>query len=485
MQFFWYDYETWGKYPLSDRIVQFGGLRTNEELERIGEPIEYLCQPGLDVFIGPGAVNVHGIMPMRAYREGLPENEFAARIHEELIKDGTCSVAYNGMSFDHEFTRALFYRNLRDPYEWEYKNSNSRWDTMELMRAVFLLRPNALAHWPQKENGGPSFQLGALSRQFLDPDQISGHHDAVSDTTQMWLMAKLVREKARDLWNYALTLRNKQVVKSIMGSQSPVLHIVGNIPTKRSCSTALSTLEYQEHHRLYGFDLFFDPTPLLKPFEQWSKSDKSMARKAMVSLNLSRSPFVVSWSDIQRLLSNETSIHDLLSTMKMKEREVLARHEHIQNLGDAKYPNPLVEFLKYRSTQTKAIYSSKKTDPDEAIYDNFFSPEDLYLMSQVVKAGPNFDWRSIQSPDSRVEPLIFRYIARNYQESLDEHGKKRWLKYCRNRQLDRKHKRWVNHDQIFSYELRDSAEPWGSLKNIEVQDLLKWQNRVRERLMNK
>ena len=36
MEFFWYDYETWGKDVRRDRIVQFGGVRTDEELVELG-----------------------------------------------------------------------------------------------------------------------------------------------------------------------------------------------------------------------------------------------------------------------------------------------------------------------------------------------------------------------------------------------------------------------------------------------------------------
>ena len=59
MTFFWYDYETWGKDPHRDRIVQFAGVRTDENLEQTCDPIELKCQPELDCPIGPGAVNVH------------------------------------------------------------------------------------------------------------------------------------------------------------------------------------------------------------------------------------------------------------------------------------------------------------------------------------------------------------------------------------------------------------------------------------------
>ncbi|MYF64199.1 MAG: exodeoxyribonuclease I, partial [Rhodothermaceae bacterium] len=69
MEFFWYDYETWGKDVRRDRIVQFGGVRTDEELVELAPRVRLVCKPGLDCPIGPGAVSVHGIMPMQAHRE--------------------------------------------------------------------------------------------------------------------------------------------------------------------------------------------------------------------------------------------------------------------------------------------------------------------------------------------------------------------------------------------------------------------------------
>jgi len=39
MTFFWHDYETWGLNPRADRPSQFAGIRTNGELEIIGEEV--------------------------------------------------------------------------------------------------------------------------------------------------------------------------------------------------------------------------------------------------------------------------------------------------------------------------------------------------------------------------------------------------------------------------------------------------------------
>ena len=48
--FYWHDYETWGADPRRDRPAQFAGLRTDAQLNPIGEPgHDYV---GLDLFHG-------------------------------------------------------------------------------------------------------------------------------------------------------------------------------------------------------------------------------------------------------------------------------------------------------------------------------------------------------------------------------------------------------------------------------------------------
>ena len=484
MEFFWYDYETWGKNVRRDRIVQFGGVRTDEELLEIAPRVRLICKPGLDCPIGPGAVSVHGIMPMQAHREGLPESEFARLIHAELSKRGTCSVAYNGMGFDHEMTRMLFYRNLRDPYAWAWKHGNTYWDTLELMRAAFLLRPEALKHWPNKSSGKPSFQLELLSEANLDSWSSESSHDALADTVHMIAIARLVRERAPDLWEYGLGLRFKKTVLGIMSTIEPVLHVTGQIDTSRHCATLLTALDYRNGNSAYGFDLSNDPRPLLKPFEQWTPEDRRKAWRSIRSFKCNQSPFVCGWSNAPDLLSSGLSTGDILEKMQLSESEVQARHEMLQEYAACGRQHALHRFLEFEAAEKRLRYS-RPLDPDEAIYDGFFSGEDELQMYQVLQDGPNYDWRTVQSNDRRVEPLIFRYIARNFPEVLDEAGKKRWEDYCRERQLEQGERRQVTLDQVFSYELRDRMEPMGNLNETQIQELTRWQDRVREVLIPK
>ncbi len=484
MTFFWYDYETWGKKPHRDRIVQFGGVRTDENLQEVDKQIELKCKPGLDCPVGPGAVNVHGIMPEEAEEDGVPESEFAERIHAELSWKGTCSVAYNGMSFDHEFTRALFYRNLRDPYAWAWKDGNTYWDTLDLMRAAFLLRPKALKNWPKKEDGGPSFQLERLAEANLVEEDLQQRkaHDALRDSIYMLGIAKLIRKNAYGLWDYALQLRDKKNVKKLRERERPILYVVGKIPTDRHCSTFLSNLGVRgrNENEDFAFDLFHDPTPLLKPYQQWTLDDKSLAWRAILSFKCNQSPFVCRWGYIGNL--TELSRKDILDRMQLNEAKVMARHDRIQEFLAKEPENPFSEYIKHREAESKHRYSFRRTDPDAAIYEGFISARDRSLMNQALREGAAFDWCSVQSEDPRVEPLIFRYLARNYPESLNDAGQERWKAYCRDRQLESKRQYSLTADQVFSYELRDSLEPRGNLDPSKEKQLLEWQERVKRAL---
>ncbi|MHB8311452.1 MAG: exonuclease domain-containing protein, partial [Metallibacterium sp.] len=98
--FYWHDYETSGADPARDRPLQFAGVRTDLALELIEAPQVFFCQPAIDVLPHPDACLLTGITPQRAQREGLPEPEFAARVHELLAAPGTCGVGWNSLRFD-------------------------------------------------------------------------------------------------------------------------------------------------------------------------------------------------------------------------------------------------------------------------------------------------------------------------------------------------------------------------------------------------
>ena len=114
---YWYDFETFGINPRRDRASQFAGIRTDEDLNIIGEPLVLYCKPADDFLPDPVACLITGISPQKALAEGVGEAEFIRQIHGEFMQPGTCVAGYNSIRFDDELTRQLLYRNFYDAYE--------------------------------------------------------------------------------------------------------------------------------------------------------------------------------------------------------------------------------------------------------------------------------------------------------------------------------------------------------------------------------
>ena len=165
MNFLWYDYETYGLDPAQDRIAQFASVRTDENLNQIDEECSIFSDIPDDYLPSPDACIVHGFTPDQTANYSLKENVFANKVFDILNQQETCVVGFNNNSFDDEFTRFLFYRNLLDPYSWHYRNGNSRWDIVNLARTTSAIYPSAIN--VKTEDDGFSFKLQDLAREII------------------------------------------------------------------------------------------------------------------------------------------------------------------------------------------------------------------------------------------------------------------------------------------------------------------------------
>ena len=67
---FWYDFETYGDNPRRDRASQIAGIRTDEALNIISEPLAMYCRPSDDFLPYPLACQISGIAPHLAQAKG-------------------------------------------------------------------------------------------------------------------------------------------------------------------------------------------------------------------------------------------------------------------------------------------------------------------------------------------------------------------------------------------------------------------------------
>jgi exodeoxyribonuclease-1 len=102
---YWHDYETFGQNPRWTGIAQFAGIRTDEDLNEVGEPLMVYSQPPQDTWPDPVACLITGITPQHCSQHGLSDQQFAKVLLRELGRPGTCGVGFNNIRFDDEFTQ--------------------------------------------------------------------------------------------------------------------------------------------------------------------------------------------------------------------------------------------------------------------------------------------------------------------------------------------------------------------------------------------
>ena len=199
--FFFYDLETSGVSPKHSRIMQFAGQRTDIDLNKIGDPYNFLIKITEDTLPEPNAVLITGITPQKTITDGISEAEFFKIFNGEIVKSNTTFVGFNSIRFDDEFIRYGLYRNFYDPYEWQWKDGRSKWDILDLSRLARALRPNGI-NWPYAPDGKPSNRLEFLAS--VNKIEHEDAHDALSDVEVTIKIAKLIRNKQPKLFDFAL-----------------------------------------------------------------------------------------------------------------------------------------------------------------------------------------------------------------------------------------------------------------------------------------
>lgn len=425
--FLWYDLETFGQDPRRSRIAQFAGIRTDSDLNAVGEPISLFCKPAHDLLPSPGATLVTGITPQQAERDGLIEAEFFARLHDELAQPGTCAAGYNSIRFDDEFVRYGLYRNFYDPYEREWRNGNSRWDLLDVFRLAHALRPEGL-HWPQREDGrGTSFKLEHLAEANGVREGFA--HEALSDVRALIGLARKLKAAQPRLWDYALKLRDKRHVAGMIDvtGQAPLLHISQRYPAERLCAALVLPLAQHPSipSRYIVVDLDADPTPLLR-LEAEDIRERLYLRAVDLPEGEQRIP-------LKEVHSNRCPV--LLPMAHLRDEDFarlrIDRVRCLQHAGRLRAAPDLAE-------KVRRVFAGEAgrapADPDAALYDGFANEADKRLFPRVRRARPD-ELAGFEAAfaEPRYRELLFRYRARNWPDSLCPDESSRWRDYCRQR----------------------------------------------------
>ena len=471
--FYWHDYETWGADPRRDRPSQFAGIRTDADLNPVGDPLVLFCKPTDDMLPQPEACMVTGLTPQKALQEGVNEAEFVQRIHQELAAPDTCGVGYNTVRFDDEVTRNLLYRNFYDPYAREWQNGCSRWDIIDMVRLTHALRPEGI-EWPKNDEGVVSFRLEMLS----EANGISHEsaHDALSDVYATIGLAKLIRNYQPKLFSYILESRNKRQISERLNLQQrrAVLHVSSMYPAERGCIAMVMPLARhpENPNGVVVYDLREDPAPLLtmtadeihqRLFTPTADLPPGVERIPLKTVHVNKCPVVVPMNTLTAEAAERWQI------------DTDACEGHRQQLLADKGVVEKIEAV-HKMTQFEPI-----SDPDLALYSGgFFSRDDRQRMDRILQSDP-VELQTFPQvfDDRRLPEMLFRYRARNWPASLQPDELERWEEYRHARLLETEGGGSITLDEYLMTLDRLEADPQlSSEKRALIPHLLAWAEQV-------
>lgn len=425
---FWYDFESTGIDPRCDRPLQVAGVRTNEQLEEIGEPLCIDCRLADDTLPSPMACLITGIDPQRVLH-GLPEHEFIRLLHDQMAVSGTCTAGYNSLRFDDEMTRFTLYRNFYNPYAREWQGGNSRWDLLDALRTAHALRPEGI-NWPQQD-GYTSLRLELLTE--ANGIAHGQAHDALADVRATIAMARLLRQAQPRLYDYLYTLRSKQKVCELIDLQQvrPLVHVSGRFGRERHGLAVVLPLGWHPTNRnaLIVWDLACDPSLLstlsaheirTRLYTRREDLSEGEERPGLKLVHINKCPVL---ADVKVLREQDVERLALPMQAFMTRAGELAAWR----IGGQEYLKTIFETEVGRANEAGG-------DCDTQLYEGFVSDADNRLLPSIREsAAEHLTIGHWPLRDQRLADLLVRHRARNFPESLNEAEHELWKVFCRNR----------------------------------------------------
>lgn len=418
--FFFYDVETSGLNPREDRIMQFAGQRTDMDLNPIGEPYNLLVRLNDDTLPSPDAIMVTGISPQQTVADGYTEAEFAKILQYDIFIEDTIAVGFNTIRFDDEFMRALFWRNFYDPYEWSWKDGRSRWDMLDVVRMTRALRPEGI-EWPVDSEGKATNRLELLT-SLNGLDHVSAH-DALSDVEATIAVARLIKEKQPQLFDYLLKMRDKREVMGMVNldDKKPFVYTSGRYDSEHEKTTVAFPLTAGRNGNVVVYDLRYDPTAFIKMdqkqlatllFAGWEERKAENFQKLPVKeLQYNRAPAVAPLGVLEQS-DGWARIHLDIVTVERHKAVLLSAPQFAENVRSLFEGRP--EF-------------KKLPDAEAQLYDGFIDNKDRVRIEAVRNASPSelADFHP-EFADERLPALLLRYKARSFPDSLSESEATAW-----------------------------------------------------------
>lgn len=462
--YLFYDIETTGKNPATDRILQFAAQRTDTDFKPIGDPIDLKIKLSDDILPAPQATLVTGLTPQQT-ADGMSELELARFVQQQVFTPNTIAIGYNNINFDDIFMRYLFWRNFFDPYEWAWKDGRSRWDLCNVTRMVHALRPEGIT-WPEDDNGKASHKLEKLT----EANGLNHHqaHDGLSDVLATIELAQLLYQHQPKMFNYLLGMRDKNNVAQLVNTHSaePFVLTAGRYGHQNNyTSVAVAIAEGNTNSAVLTFNLRYDPTPWLKFSPSQLAELRFTTYEELEAKNLP--PFPIHTVTINQCptVAPMGVLNEQDGWQKLGLNPDTVKH----NLAILQQNPSFIDAIK-EAYQSEPFVSDSQ-DADTRLYDGFLNDADKQTCASIRSADAKrlATW-SPYFHDERLPDLLIHYKARHFFDTLSQPELEIW-KYYRNQKL-------TNRGPEFEAEMTEARQQATPEQNELLDQLQQWHDKI-------
>ncbi len=371
----------------------------------------------------PHSVLITKILPQDLCKKGINEYYFAREIYNIFLKKDTCIVGFNNLKFDNLITRNIFYRNCLDPYEWCWKNGNSSWDILNVLRAFYIFYPNNIL-WPKNTEGHIIFKLSEFTK--INNILHRNVHDASSDVFATIEVAKLLCSKNKKFFFMLYIMSKKNNIRYFIHKNyhKPFFYLSSIFGSKRNNISCVMIFGYhpKNNNLLLIFDLERSLKDLVLLYEKSNKINYTIKDLLLVGIKI--------------IYLNQSPMFFKYNSLSVKSCQRL-------NLNYYKYQKKFF-FLLNKKDIKKWILSIflihppfplvlKSKNIDLMLYYDFFHSQDKVHLNLLHKKSPEY-WNitNLKFYDHRLYKIIFRLRARNFFNSLTILEKQSWKKHCQN-----------------------------------------------------
>ncbi len=272
-----------------------------------------------------------------------------------------------------------------------------------MVRLTRALRPEGI-NWPFREDGAPTNRLELITK--LNDVAHEHAHDALSDVYATIAVARLIREKQPELFDFLLKMRDKKEIKKIVNleNKKPFVYASGRYSNEFNKTTVVFPLTSGRNGNVLVYDLRYNINDV----------DMEKTFPIVKELCFNKCPAVAPMG----VLEKENGWNKIGLTREIVEK----------NLQDLLAHPEFAE--KMRSEMENRPEFPPAVEPEAALYDGFLNDTDRIKVAAVRNADANklADFHP-DFHDPRLPELLLHYKGRNFPQSLSESESIKWEEY--------------------------------------------------------